>query len=72
MHEITKDYGRKAKITGIISLLLNIGPMLYFVIAGFIQGGVEQRVVLGLTGIAALVLGVIMMINKAKLGRSLF
>lgn len=72
MSDITKSYNAKSKITFFLSLSLNIIPMLIFVIIGFCQGDVTQKVAIGFTAIAALVLGTIMLLSKAKLGRSLF
>lgn len=72
MTDYTKKKRVASRITGLISFLLNVVPVIVFVIIGFIQGGVKQKVSLSFLGVAALVLGFLMLLFKANLKRTLF
>lgn len=72
MSDITKKLRLKSAITFWLSVALNVVPMLVFIIAGISTQEVEQKVVLSLTAMIAAVIGVIMLVSKAKLGRVLF
>lgn len=72
MTEYTKKQRFIARLTGIISLLLNILPVIIFVIAGFIKGEPGQKLTLGFTAIIALVFGIINLLFKANLKRTIF
>lgn len=72
MSEYTKGYKIKSRITFWLSLALNIIPMIVFFFCGFSVADVNQKVILSFTAVAAIVLGVIMAISKAKIGRSIF
>lgn len=63
----TKKYGRLAILFSVLSILVIAGPMLYFIIAGFIVGEVVSKVILGLTGMAAIIILLIATLQKAKL-----
>lgn len=72
MTEYTKKKRVISRITGLISLLLNVVPVVVFVIIGFIQGGVKEKITLSFIGISALILGLLMLIAKCSLKRTLF
>lgn len=72
MNEITKKYKIKSIITFWLSLALNIIPAAVFIIMGISTVDVEYKVILSVTGVVALILGIIMLMSKAKMGRSLF
>lgn len=72
MSDITKGYKIKSSITFWLSLALNVIPMIVFFFCGFATAEVSQKVILSFTGVAALILGAIMLISKAKIGRSIF
>lgn len=68
----TKKMRRKSRLTWWLSFLLNIVPMLVFVIIGFVNGSTEQKVSIGFTAIAAIILSCIMMLSKMNMKRSIF
>lgn len=68
----TKRLRRKSRLTWWLGFLLNIVPMMVFVIIGFINGSTEQKVSIGFTAIAAIILGCIMMLSKMNVKRSIF
>lgn len=72
MSKTTKNLRLKSAITFWLSVCLNVVPVAIFVIQGISTVEVEYKVVLSITAIIALVLGAIMLIAKAKLGRVLF
>lgn len=72
MSKTTKNLRLKSAITFWLSVCLNVVPIAIFVAQGISTVEVEQKVVLSLTAMIALVLGAIMLIAKAKLGRVLF
>lgn len=68
----TKQLQRKSRLTWWLGFLLNIVPMLVFVTIGFINGTTEQKVSIGFTAIAAIILGCIMALSKMNVKRSIF
>lgn len=72
MSDYTKGYQIKSRITFWLSIALNVVPMLIFFFCGFSTAEVNQKVVLSITAVAALILGAIMLLSKAKIGRSIF
>lgn len=63
----TRKYGRLAALFGFLSWAILLGPMLYFIISGFIAGAVVSKVVLGITAIAAIIILAISVLQKTKL-----
>lgn len=72
MSEITKNKHKGAIITGIISILLTIGPALLFFFMGFIRAETHTKVCMSLVMIFSLIMGVLMLLFKAKLNRTTF
>lgn len=64
MSDVTKNYKTKYTIFNILSICLTLLPMLIYVIIGFSQGSVQEKVVLGLTTFVAIALSVINLLFK--------
>lgn len=68
----TKSLKTQKRILSLISLLLNILPLVWFLVSGFINGDSKQKLTIGLISSAAIVLTVLMQLFKFKLKRTLF
>lgn len=68
----TKSLKTQKRILSLISLLLNILPLAWFLVSGFINGDSRQKLTIGLISSAAIVLTVLMQLFKFKLKRTLF
>jgi uncharacterized Tic20 family protein len=64
---MTKRLRFKKNLTGLLSLLYTIGPLVVFVIMGYINGEGKEKVVLTLTMIAAIAMAVIAVLRKVNL-----
>ena len=67
MSPITKKYKSQATCLRCIDILLMFGPMVIFLIMGFMDATSSEKVVLGITTIAAVVLTVINVLMKYSL-----
>ena len=67
MSPITKKYKSHATCLRCIDILLMFGPMVIFLIMGFMDATSSEKVVLGITTIAAVVLTVINVLMKYSL-----
>ena len=72
MSNQTKSLKTQKRILSLISLLLNILPLMWFLVSGFINGDSKQKLTIGLISSAAIVLTVLMQLFKFKLKRTLF
>lgn len=72
MSPITKKLRKKKYILLAISIMLNVIPMLYFVIEGFVKGDTKEKVCLSLTGTMALFFLVLNVLFKSHLKRTIF
>lgn len=70
--EITKKYKTQYKITRLISILLTIGPLLYFIIMGFSIAEPVKRVVLSLSAISAILLTLVSLVFKLRIRSTIF
>lgn len=70
--EFTKKKQKLKWILFTISLLLNIVPVCVFAIRGFKLGSPSEKLCLSFTCVFALVMGVLMLLFKAKLSRTVF
>lgn len=68
----TKSLKTRKLVLSLISLCLNIGPLSWFLVAGFINGDAKQKITLGMISTAAIALTVLMQLFKFKLHRTLF
>lgn len=68
----TKQLRTRSRLLWWLGFLLNIIPVMVFVTIGFINGTTEQKVSIGFTAIAAIILGCIMMLSKMNVKRSIF
>ena len=57
----------KKNLMGLFSILCTIGPLIVFVVMGFIQGEGKEKVVLSMTMIAAIAMAVIAVLKKIHL-----
>lgn len=64
MSDVTKNYKTKYTIFNILSICLTLLPMLIYIIIGFAQGSVQEKLVLGLTTFVAIALSVINLLFK--------
>lgn len=62
--DITKKYRRLSIIFAILSISVTILPVVYYVVLGFIEGGIKQKATLGMTVTVALILTVVNIIFK--------
>ena len=67
MSPITRKYKSQATCLRCIDILLMFGPMVIFLIMGFMDATSSEKVVLGITTIAAVVLTVINVLMKYSL-----
>lgn len=72
MTDITKKDRKHYWICKLISLLLNFGPVIYFVITAFIQGDAKQKLTIGGVAMLTIILTIIMQLFKYKLNRTIF
>lgn len=72
MSDITKSKRFAARITGLLSFLLSIGPAIYFVTEAFINGEMKQKFTIGALCTIVLILSVIMWLTKYNLRRTIF
>ena len=70
--DITKHKKHWCRFYGILSFALNFGPLLYFIIAAFIQGDVKQKATIGIVAMVAIILTIMMQLFKYNLKRTLF
>ena len=69
---MTKSYKIKKNICGLLSLLCTIGPLITFVIMGFVQGEGKEKICLALTAFGSIGLGLIAVWNKMHLRSTLY
>lgn len=72
MSEVTKKYKTQYTIAKILSILLNVGPLLYYVILGFSVAEPVKRVVLSLTAIGAIIFTLISVAFKLHIRSTIF
>ena len=72
MSEITIKYKRGYLITKSISIIMTIGPLLYYLIVGFSIAEPTKRVILSLSAISALFLMLINVIFKLRIRSVMF
>ena len=72
MSEVTKKYKTQYIIAKILSILLNVGPLLYYVILGFSVAEPVKRVVLSLTAIGAIIFTLISVTFKLHIRSTMF
>lgn len=60
----TKHFSHLSKFYGILSILLTAGPVITYVIMGFCQAEVKQKLTLGITTVIAVLLLVVNIIFK--------
>lgn len=64
MSDVTKKYKKRYKVLTILSILLNIVPILIYSITGFIQGSIGEKVTLSLALIICIIFVAINMAFK--------
>lgn len=69
---MTRAYKFKMRITGLLSLLCAIGPLIAFIIIGIIQGEGQEKLVLSMTICAAIGLSAISAIRKIHLRSTVY
>lgn len=72
MSEVTKKYKTQYTIAKILSILLNVGPLLYYGILGFSVAEPVKRVVLSLTAIGAIIFTLISVAFKLHIRSTMF
>ena len=72
MSEVTKKYKTQYTIAKILSILLNVGPLIYYVILGFSVAEPVKRVVLSLTAIGAIIFTLISVAFKLHIRSAIF
>ena len=72
MSEVTKKYKTQYTIAKILSILLNVGPLIYYVILGFSVAEPVKRVVLSLTAIGAIIFTFISVTFKLHIRSTMF
>lgn len=72
MSNQTNELKKQKKILSLISLGLNVIPMLIFLVLSLKTGDNSQRLTITLLGIAAIILTILMALFKFKLSRTLF
>ena len=72
MSEVTKKYKTQYIIAKILSILLNVGPLLYYGILGFSVAEPVKRVVLSLTAIGAIIFTLISVTFKLHIRSTMF
>lgn len=72
MSEVTKKYKTQYTIAKILSILLNVGPLLYYGILGFSVAEPTKRVVLSLTAIGAIIFTLISVTFKLHIRSTMF
>lgn len=70
--EVTKKYKTQYTIAKILSILLNVGPLLYYGILGFSVAEPVKRVVLSLTAIGAIIFTLISVAFKLHIRSTMF
>ena len=69
---MTKIYKCKMIITGILSFLCSFGPLIVFVIMGFIQGESKAKIVLTMTMVGAIIIASVSAMRKIHLRSTTF
>lgn len=64
---MTKTYKFKMIITGILSFLCTVGPLIVFTIMGLIEGEGKEKIVLALTSVGAIMIALIAVMKKIHL-----
>ena len=72
MSEVTKKYKIRYKIAKYLSIILNVGPLLYYGILGFSVAEPVKRVVLSLTAIGAIIFTIINVAFKLHIRSTIF
>lgn len=72
MSSDTKKALKWKKITFWISVMLNLVPMIVFVIMGFVNGDVKEKVAIGFTTLSAIILTLFMILSKVNMKRTVF
>ena len=72
MSEVTKKYKTQYTTAKILSIILNVGPLLYYVILGFSIAEPAKRVVLSLTAIGAILFTLISVVFKLHIRSTIF
>ena len=72
MSEVTKKYKTQYTIAKILSILLNVGPLLFYGILGFSVAEPVKRVVLSLTAIGAIIFTLISVAFKLHIRSTIF
>lgn len=72
MSDVTKNKRKWSIILFWTSIVLNILPMIIFVIIGFIEGSSTQKLSLGISGILAVIVGVFGLISKMPIKKTIF
>ena len=72
MSEVTKKYKTQYTIAKILSILLNVGPLIYYGILGFSVAEPVKRVVLSLTAIGAIIFTLISVAFKLHIRSTMF
>lgn len=72
MSDTTKKLRNKSRFTWWLSIMLTMVPMSVFVTIGFVNGTTQQKVAIGFTAIASIILAVISLMSKMNIKRSIF
>ena len=72
MSEVTKKYKTQYTIAKILSIILTVGPLLYYGILGFSIAEPVKRVVLSLTAIGAIIFTLISVVFKLHIRSTIF
>ena len=64
---MTKTYKFKMIITGILSILCTIGPLVVFTIMGLVEGEGTEKLVLTMTSVGAIIIALIAVMKKIHL-----
>lgn len=67
MSDVTSKYKKEAILYAILSILVTFGPMLFYVVKGFIEGTTVSKFTMGAMAIVAICLGLVNIIAKKHL-----
>lgn len=70
--EITQKYKKQYMIAKVLSILMTVGPLVYYMILGFSIAEPTKKVVLSLTAISAIMLTAINIVFKLHIRSTIF
>lgn len=72
MSDITRKKRFLSRLTFWLSIALTLVPSAVFVVQGFIEGDTSQKVCIGFTAVAALIIFIFSLFSKVNMRRSIF